>query len=193
MRQFQALKRDLLSEEDTVMISGKKHVKRSGWRKISLASNISTVIVDAQHEKAEDGTYTVRVKARATAPNGRFAEEIAVCDSSEFEKGRLEGTLHNIETKAATRAINRAVSDLVGGGEISAEEIEGGKQANPLRSAQIASHPQIKLIVDLIAKSEANALTVATYLGEKGLSSPGDLRSDEASELIDRLHGDAAR
>jgi hypothetical protein len=140
MKQFQSLKRDLLNEtEDIVTIAGKKHVKRSGWRKIALAFNISTSIVSVEHEKTDD-RYIVRVRARATAPNGRFAEEIAVCDSSEFEKGRLEATLHNIETKAATRAINRAVSDLVGGGEVSAEEAQQGEQKVPQQGA----HPQPK-------------------------------------------------
>ncbi|MDG6967382.1 MAG: hypothetical protein JRN58_05200 [Nitrososphaerota archaeon] len=128
MRQFQALKCDLLAGEDVVLISGKHHVKRSGWRKIALAFNISVSLVDVQREKTADGKYVVRVRARATAPNGRFSEEIAVCDSSEFERGRLEGTLHNIESKAATRAINRAVSDLVGGGEVSAEEVQSGAE-----------------------------------------------------------------
>jgi hypothetical protein len=128
LKRFQRLKKELLDPADTLAISGKTYVKRSGWRKIMLAFNISVAIVDAQREKDQDGKYIVRVKARATAPAGRYSEEIAACDSSEFEKGRLLGTLHNIETKAATRAINRAVSDLVGGGEISAEEVTRGEE-----------------------------------------------------------------
>jgi hypothetical protein len=31
---------------------------------------------------------------------------------------------HNVESKAQTRSYNRAILDLVGGGEVSAEEIE---------------------------------------------------------------------
>jgi len=133
MRAFQELKSKLLDENDVVQIEGKKYIKRSGWRKIALAFNISTEIVEVSREE-KDGKYIVRVKARAIAPNGRVSEEIGVCDSSEFESGRLKASIHNIETKATTRALNRAISDLVGGGEVSAEEIitddEGSSASN---------------------------------------------------------------
>jgi hypothetical protein len=39
-----------------------------------------------------------------------------------MEKGR-KNTLHNTRSTAETRAFNRAVSNLVGGGEVSAEEV----------------------------------------------------------------------
>ena len=133
MRAFQELKSKLLDENDVVQIEGKKYIKRSGWRKIALAFNISTEIVEISREK-ENEKYIVRVKARAIAPNGRVSEEIGVCDSSEFESGRLKASIHNIETKATTRALNRAISNLVGGGEVSAEEIiaddEGSSASN---------------------------------------------------------------
>ena len=122
MKAFQDLKTKLLDASDTVEIQGKKYIKRSGWRKIALAFNITTEIVSVEHEKIGD-IYVVRVKARAVAPNGRVSEEIAACDSSEF-RGSIAPSIHNIETKAATRAINRAISNLVGGGEVSAEELE---------------------------------------------------------------------
>jgi hypothetical protein len=150
MRAFQELKSKLLDENDVVEIEGKKYIKRSGWRKIALAFNISTEIVEVSREE-KDGKYIVRVKARAIAPNGRVSEEIGVCDSSEFESGRLKASIHNIETKAATRALNRAISNLVGGGEVSAEEIitddEGssastqGSQPQPQPQSQ-GSQPQ---------------------------------------------------
>jgi hypothetical protein len=133
MRAFQELKSKLLDDNDVVQIEGKKYIKRSGWRKIALAFNISTEIVEVSREE-KDGKYIVRVKARAIAPNGRVSEEIGVCDSSEFENGKLRASIHNIETKATTRALNRAISNLVGGGEVSAEEIitddEGSSASN---------------------------------------------------------------
>ncbi|MEM0246017.1 MAG: hypothetical protein QW649_04975, partial [Thermoplasmata archaeon] len=42
MKQFQKLKEQILDNNDTLIISGKKYIKRSGWRKIALAFNIST-------------------------------------------------------------------------------------------------------------------------------------------------------
>jgi hypothetical protein len=120
MQAFQQLKTRLLDDNDTVTISGKRYIKRSGWRKIALAFNISVEITSIEHE-TRDGIYIVRARAKATAPSGRVSEEIGACDSSEFS-GAIAATVHNIETKAATRAINRAISNLVGGGEVSAEE-----------------------------------------------------------------------
>ena len=133
MRAFQELKSKLLDENDVVQIEGKKYIKRSGWRKIALAFNISTEIVEVSREE-KDGKYIVRVKARAVAPNGRISEELGVCDSSEFENGRLKPSIHNIETKATTRALNRAISNLVGGGEVSAEEIADDEGSQPQES-----------------------------------------------------------
>jgi len=147
MRAFQELKSKLLDENDVVEIEGKKYIKRSGWRKIALAFNISTEIVEVSREE-KDEKYIVRVKARAVAPNGRVSEEIGVCDSSEFESGRLKASIHNIETKATTRALNRAISNLVGGGEVSAEEIiaddEGSStnQGSQLQSQGSQPQPQ---------------------------------------------------
>jgi hypothetical protein len=85
--------------------------------------------------------YVVRVKARATAPNGRKSEEIGDCETSELTKKNMEPTIHNIETKAATRAINRAISNLVGGGEVSAEEFADDDDEKP-QTAPPTSTPQ---------------------------------------------------
>ena len=59
---------------------------------------------------------------RAIAPNGQFVDGDGHC--SLWEKG-YPNTYHNAKSTAHTRAKNRAISDLVGGGEVSAEEITG--------------------------------------------------------------------
>ena len=128
LEKFLKLKEEVLQENDTVMISGKKYIKRSGWRKIALAFNVSTEIISVERDYGSD-LKICHVKARAIAPNGRVSEEIASCDSTEFQ-GNIKFSVHNLETKAATRAINRAISNLVGGGEVSAEEIEQGENEN---------------------------------------------------------------
>jgi hypothetical protein len=64
-------------------------------------------------------------------------------------------TLHNVRAHACTRAKNRAISDLVGFGEVSAEELAGGRwdeqtppppveptrDAKPTREPSPADHP----------------------------------------------------
>ncbi|MEM3907796.1 MAG: hypothetical protein QXZ17_13225 [Nitrososphaerota archaeon] len=144
---FQKLKTSVLDRNDTVDIGGKAYIKRSGWRKIALAFNISTEVISIEREKIGE-TYIVRVKARASAPNGRISEEVGVCDSSEFS-GKLAASFHNIETKAATRAINRAISNLVGGGEVSAEEV--------VTEEEIESHPEPKN-EEMITDKQRNAI-----------------------------------
>jgi hypothetical protein len=136
MRLFQELKEKLLTENDVVKISGKSYIKRSGWRRVALAFNVSTSVLEVQRERVGEDQIVVRARVRATAPNGRFSEDVGVCDSSEFKTGRIEVSLHNIETKAVTRALNRAISDLCGGGEVSAEELpdpEAGRSAGEVR------------------------------------------------------------
>jgi len=193
MSAFQELKQKVLDANDTVMISGKQYTKRSGWRKIAMAFNISTEIVKIEREKIDDKTYVVRVIARAIAPGGRVSEEIGVCDSSEFERGNLQGTLHNIETKAVTRAINRAISNLVGGGEVSAEEIIKGPDEvvkereieEPQKEPQkeLITTKQINFLNDLMKDNEVKELVNKMLNGRK-LS---DLTKAEASVIIEEI------
>jgi hypothetical protein len=58
---------------------------------------------------------------KAISPDGRYAEGFGNC--SKFERGFTKHN-HDIPSTAMTRAINRAVSDLIGAGEVSAEEIQ---------------------------------------------------------------------
>ncbi|MEM3192091.1 MAG: hypothetical protein QW292_08385 [Candidatus Parvarchaeota archaeon] len=189
---FQKLKTSVLDRNDTVDIGGKAYIKRSGWRKIALAFNVSTEIVSVERERSGE-MYIVRVKARASAPNGRVSEEIAVCDSSEFT-GKLIASLHNVETKAATRAINRAISNLVGGGEVSAEEIT----TEEIENIKPQPHPEPKKEVEMITDKQRSAILqyginddekedyIAFFL-EKIRKQIPDLTRKEASELIEHL------
>jgi len=55
MAQFEQIKTEILNNDtDIVMIEGKKYIKRSGWRKIALAFNVTTEIVKIEREKIDD-------------------------------------------------------------------------------------------------------------------------------------------
>lgn len=112
----------------------------------AVASNrrfaIGTGSCDA-FEKAElkDGRYVVAKKVwsdrykkmvRAQDKEGNYIYDAAQPNS-----------IHNIRSTAETRAFNRAVSNLVGGGEVSAEEV----------TATISGHPIEEVDVDAIAKA----------------------------------------
>jgi hypothetical protein len=147
LREFQELKRQILTEADyqvytqRVKVNGKwenqprKFVKKSGWRNIARSFGIS---LEKGHETVEDlpeGYVRVTWTVRAIAPSGQFCEGVGACDSKEdrfqakvYENGqhvgmKTEYKFHDITSTAYTRAANRAISDLVGGGEVSAEEV----------------------------------------------------------------------
>lgn len=146
--QFEKVKEKLLTNDDIQTISGRKFVKKSGWRKIATAFNLS---VDSISERVwvEDGIVKAEAKARATAPNGKSATDVARATSTESNFMEVVGeedkedddvlhvdnkwrrirdprivSEHDVLTLAVTRAKNRAISDCVGGGDVSAEEVD---------------------------------------------------------------------
>lgn len=149
--QFEEIKSKLLGKEDVQEISGSNHITKSGWRKIATAFNLSVDTVNVE-KTVEDGIVSYMVQARATAPNGKSASGSGMCASNEsnhmetvsgtenWDKddddvfkvdGKWRRLLppkavneHNIMATAETRAKNRAISDLVGGGQVSAEEMK---------------------------------------------------------------------
>lgn len=104
-------------------------IKKSGWQKIAKAYRLSTSVVSTEVDRDEDGRVVrAGVVMRAIAPNGQYREATGYCavDEPRFarESGRqkLENDLRNT---AATRAENRAISNLTGVGSVSAEETDG--------------------------------------------------------------------
>ena len=125
-RQFQELKRSLLTIEDYQDIQGKLRIKKSGWRKIAAAFGISDQIVREERREIEGGStggryFVWEITVRAIAPNGRYSDAVGSCASNERRFAHLD---HDVRATANTRAKNRAIADLVGGGEVSAEELD---------------------------------------------------------------------
>ncbi len=141
----------LLDKGDYQRIGSKDFPKKSAWRKLAVAFNVSVALVDRDYERDDNGRIIrAEVIARATAPNGRTMDGLGACDL--FEKccpGGAEGcpiratkhrhcrpncpgtvhfsnASHDLPATAATRATNRACADLFGMGEVSAEEIGSG-------------------------------------------------------------------
>lgn len=107
-------------------IRGKERVliNRSGWRAIQLAFNINDGIVKEETVMHPDGTnYTVRIWVKAWhAKSGRQVMGVGSCSTDEPGKV-FQRPHHDVYATAHTRAKNRAISDIVGAGEVSAEEI----------------------------------------------------------------------
>ena len=123
----------------------KRHFKKkSAWQKLSRAFNVDTKIVDRDIERTKMG----RVKeayycVRATLPNGRSVESDALCSRS--EKGKDKVSDHTIMSTAKTRATNRAIAELIGAGEVSAEEMTAEKMIAPSQSKILKEYKSLIL------------------------------------------------
>lgn len=102
--------------DQLIDIHGRPFRKKGYWRAIATAFNLSVGCV--KEESDETGW---RVVYRASTASGRNVEGDGSCDYD--EKGEGQDSEHNVRSHAHTRAFNRAVSNLVGFGEVSAEEM----------------------------------------------------------------------
>ena len=148
--QYQELTRKLLNETDYQKIGNKQFKKKSAWRKYARAFNITDRVTFEEISRFDDGfPRYARLRVEARAMNGRTAEADQECHVTErccvqpcnkrSWKGHdccdedCNGKRHwshagDLPATALTRAKNRAISDLIGAGEVSAEEMEGTDQ-----------------------------------------------------------------
>lgn len=149
MQNYQDLVKALLEPSDYQKINGVPKKKKSAWRKLATAFNISDDIVEKNIIREEDHQIiSAWFVVKATLPNGRYG--IGVGDCSIFDKinkkdtempsnfelrKRFNNAEHDVLTTAHTRAKSRAIADLVGGGEVSAEELSGvnGNPSKPVK------------------------------------------------------------
>jgi hypothetical protein len=165
--QYQQLTRALLEDSDYQAIGQKKFKKKSAWRKYSRAFNISDRVTHEEIVRGPDGfPVFARVRVQASHPSGRTAEADHECHVSErccpvafggrCPKAGWRGhtcctagcnaRLHwshpgDIPATATTRAKNRAISDLIGAGEVSAEEMDPEREAESKETAAPRSQP----------------------------------------------------
>lgn len=118
---FLALKAKLLTDEDYQDIAGKRYIKRSGFRKIAVYFGLSDRILEQERVDRDDGSFFWRIVVEVEAPNGRVSTGVGACDSRERNFAHVE---HDVYAIAHTRAKSRAISDMVAGGAVSAEEME---------------------------------------------------------------------
>ena len=118
---FESLKAKLLTDEDYQTIVGKRYIKRSGFRKIAVYFGLSDRILEQERIDREDGSFSWRIVVEVEAPNGRISTGVGACDSRERNFAHIE---HDVYAIAHTRAKSRAISDMVAGGAVSAEEME---------------------------------------------------------------------
>jgi len=133
MRAYQETCRAVLTRDDVQRVGDREFTKRSGFQKLAAAYGVSTEIVSIKtswervvDEDGESQVLIARAVVRATHPTGRHAEGDGTCSAREkrFRRGG-EKIDHDLPATAVTRATNRAVSNLIAFGTVSAEEAEG--------------------------------------------------------------------
>lgn len=120
---YQKITELMLDETDYQDIQGRAFKKKSAWRKYARAFNITTEIVEKDIVKSEKSGAVKEASfvVRATLPTGRYADGWGNCSRQEGNKSHPN---HDIPATAMTRATNRAIADLIGAGEVTAEEMQ---------------------------------------------------------------------
>jgi hypothetical protein len=148
MRRFEEFKRQALNQNDFVVLAigkeKKPYIKKSGWMKYALACQLSLEKRDERLEERSDGSKVYHYTYRAVAPNGRYADAVGSASTAERTFSHPD---HDVRALAQTRACNRAISNLVAGGEVSAEEMistlheESGTTTQPEIPIPTAANP----------------------------------------------------
>lgn len=173
MEEYQKLLPQLLADSDYQDAGrGKRFVKKSGWRKIATAFDLDVQIIRSTVDRDEQGQpLRAEVWARAIAPSGRSMDGDGYCslDEERFSgpRGNKSKLENDLRATATTRAMNRAISGLVGMGDVSAEEVDGKPDAGPAFGpayqgdpqrvgdaiAALVGYPNVAAVVDPILKA----------------------------------------
>ena len=119
-QEYQNLKTKLADKGDFVKIKEKDHPTKQYANKLSKFFSLSVEILKAEKETKQDNSFVWHIWTRATAPNGQYRDGDGHCHSRERTFTHLE---HDVYATAVTRSKNRAILELVGFGEVSAEEM----------------------------------------------------------------------
>jgi len=183
-QKYQALKASVLDESDFQKIGAGKYTKKSGFRKIATFFGLTDKITEKERVEMKDG-FLWRFTVDAIAPNGRITQGVGSCDSRERKFAHVE---HDVYATAHTRAKNRAISDMVAGGEVSAEEME---QTTPVHypGEGILQHPGPRTVeaeVKQVVKDPREAPPVGIY-------APSNLSVDSIKQYLDDCGYDAEK
>ncbi len=151
---------------DIQNIQGHDFKKKSYWRKLSAVYGVNLEFGSERKEEHENGAITYFFVMRAIASNGIFSDGSGACTSSENltfngdnwvnKNGNISKlkSIHDTRATAETRAKNRAISDLLSFGEISAEEVNNAQGNNNQQQSKpvevVKENPAVK--VKAIAK-----------------------------------------
>lgn len=120
--------RALIGPNDVQREGKRVFKKKSAWRKLARHFAISVRVARTEHEFLSNGHFIATIVAQAIGPWGQVSEDVGSCCTDEAT-GRRVITVADAIATASTRATNRAISNLIAMGEVSAEEIGDRKAA----------------------------------------------------------------
>lgn len=195
---------------DQIMTAGDKAFRKKGyWRAVAVAFDLSVDPVEERREVSgvfEDGreNFGYLVTYRATYRN-RSVTGDGACFASEKAKRRgidrwqqqpPDATEHNVRAHAHTRAFNRAVSNLVAFGEVSAEEMDReddddrrGPQRGPSRDIEpdTISDGQRKRLYAISKECNWTPEAVRALLQQHGFEHSNDVTRVQYDAIITAL------
>lgn len=116
---IQQLTQQVLQKDDYINIAWVSKITKSWFRKLAHVLQISTEILNQERE-VYDTHFVWHFTVKARDQNGRTMTCCWSCASNEKEFAHI---IHDVRATAQTRATNRAISDLIGIWEVSAEEL----------------------------------------------------------------------
>jgi len=203
MDNFLELVERLLDETDYQQIGDKKAKKKSAWRKLATAFNISDEIINEEITRDDTGQIvSAKYHVKATLPNGRSATSVGSCSiydkiryrgtpkypadketpSNFILRGRFSNAEHDVPSTAHTRAKSRAISDLIGAGEVSAEEM-GAEKKSVKKSKKTVKKTVKKTPADRPSKPKSKPIETKTeVVKEEAEVVEAELVHDEPKE-----------
>ena len=159
------------------------YYKKSYWRKAATFLGLS-VDVTPGTEKFEliGGVKLASVCYRATGPNGRGVTGDGHCGAD--EGGKANWSASNLLATAHSRAYNRAVSNYIGGGEVSADELDEETKAP---SFEPASAEQVIQVMDLLLTKKIRQGWEADAFKQAKISRWEDMAAPTIVKCIDYL------
>jgi len=146
---FLDLKKKLLDKDDYQRIGDSKFIRKSGFRKLSVVFNLSDEIIEQEKTVRKDDSFYWRIVTKVTAPNRRTSVGVGICDSKERNFAHVE---HDVYSTAHTRAKNRAISDMVAGGVVSAEEMSNPPQEKTTKTQKVRAQEKKNALAEVILK-----------------------------------------
>jgi hypothetical protein len=204
MEQYLAVCNAVLTADDYQELRERGKVKRfkkkSAVKKLQTFWSVSVSVRDVQRDDLGDGHFGFRVIATASLPSGRMVEATGGCSTFEerFELKRYDDespaayaarskkamarSYHDVMSTAETRATNRAVMNCigVGGGEVTAEEIQRPRRddrerepepAGPTKAEQLVERAIALGVLDPLATLAEQKIALRAWAGDRGVAS----------------------